>query len=115
MKKILRHDRVRKIDGGFSYIPQRFMTDGFLESLSQKELLLYLFLVIVSDRNGLSYYSYDRICITLEMDIEDYIETRNSLISKDLLAFDGTLFQVLELPPTAPARLARRKDAYDAL
>jgi hypothetical protein len=49
------------------------------------------------------------------MDIEDYIETRNSLISKDLLAFDGTLFQVLELPPTAPARLARRTDAYDAL
>ena len=46
MKKILRHDRVRKIDGGFSYIPQRFMTDGFLESLSQKELLLYLFLVL---------------------------------------------------------------------
>jgi len=115
MKKILRYDRIRKIDGGFSYIPQRFMTLGFLESLSQKELLLYLFLVIVSDRNGLSYYSYDRICTTLEMDIEDYIEARNSLIKKDLLAFDGTVFQVLELPATALARTARKADAYDTL
>jgi hypothetical protein len=70
MKKILIHERVRKINGGFSYIPTRFLTSGFLESLKQKELLLYLFLVIVSDRNGLSYYSYDRICTTLEMDIE---------------------------------------------
>jgi hypothetical protein len=114
MKKILIHERVRKINGGFSYIPTRFLTEGFLESLPQKELLLYLFLVIVSDRNGLSYYSYDRICTALEMDIEDYIEARNSLISKDLIAFDGTVFQVLELPEKAPARPVRR-DAYDAL
>jgi hypothetical protein len=48
------------------------------------------------------------------MDIEDYIEARNSLISKDLIAFDGTVFQVLELPEKAPARPVRR-DAYDAL
>ena len=115
MKKILIHERVRKINGGFSYIPTRFLTSGFLESLKQKELLLYLFLVIVSDRNGLSYYSYDRICTTLEMDIEDYIEARNSLIRKDLIAFDGTLFQVLELPERVPSRPAGRTDAYDAL
>ena len=40
-KKILNRDRVRGINGGFSYIPHRFLTDGFLSSLSQKELLLY--------------------------------------------------------------------------
>ncbi len=102
MKKILRHDRVRKIQGGFSYIPHKFIVDGYLESLHQKELVLYLFLVLVSDRNGLSYYSYDRICTTLEMDIEDYIEARNSLIGHDLLAFDGTVFQVLSLPGCSP-------------
>ncbi len=115
MKKILIHERVRKINGGFSYIPTRFLTEGFLESLPQKELLLYLFLVIVSDRNGLSYYSYDRICTALEMDIEDYIEARNSLIRKDLIAFEGTVFQVLELPEKVHARPVRRTDAYDAL
>ena len=97
-KKVLVPEKVRKIEGGFSYIPHRFITDGYLESLNQKELLLYLFLVLVSDRNGLSYYSYDRICTTLEMDIEEYILARDSLIRQKLIAFDGTLFQVLELP-----------------
>jgi len=47
-KKILNPDRLRRINVGFSYIPHRFLTDGFLSSLSQKELLFYLFLVLVS-------------------------------------------------------------------
>ena len=100
-KKILIRERVRKIEGGFSYVPHRFVTDGFLEALSQKELLLYLFLVIVCDRHGLSYYSYDRICTILEFHLDEYIEARDALIRKDLIAFDGTLFQVLELPALA--------------
>jgi hypothetical protein len=54
-KRVLRPDRVRKINGGFSFIPHRFLTDGFLSALSQKELLLYFFLVLVSDRCGLSF------------------------------------------------------------
>ena len=48
-KKILVPDRVRKINGGFSFIPHRFLLDGFLEHLSQPELLLYLFLVLAAD------------------------------------------------------------------
>jgi len=47
-KKIINPERVRQIEGGFSYIPHRFITDGFLTSLTQKEFLLYLFLVLVS-------------------------------------------------------------------
>lgn len=97
-KKILNPQRVRQINGGFSFIPHRFVLDGFLAALGQKELLLYLFLVVVSDRNGLSFYSYDSICTLLELNLDEYIASRDSLIKKDLIAFDGTLFQVLELP-----------------
>lgn len=32
------------------------------------------------------------------MSVDDYIDARNALIQKDLLAFDGRLFQVLSLP-----------------
>jgi len=32
------------------------------------------------------------------VDIDAYIEARNALIDKDLIAFDGTIFQVLSLP-----------------
>jgi len=97
-KKILNPDRIRCIDGGFSFIPHRFLLDGFLSSLNQKELLLYVFLILASDRNGLSFYSYDRICTLLQLSLEEYIASRDGLIEKDLIAFDGTLFQVLSLP-----------------
>jgi hypothetical protein len=97
-KKILNPKRIRRINGGFSFIPHRFLTEGFLASLEQKELLLFLFLVIVSDRNGLSFYSYDAICNLLQLDVDQYIKARDALIEKDLIAFDGTIFQVLELP-----------------
>ncbi len=97
-KKILVPSRIRRIEGGFSFIPHRFLTDGFLASLSQTEILLYLFLIIVSDRNGLSFYSYDVICTSLQITVDDYVEARDALIRKDLIVFDGTLFQVLDLP-----------------
>ncbi len=72
--------------------------EGFLSSLNQEELLLYLFLVMASDRNGVSFYSYDTICTLLQLSLDEYIASRNSLIKKDLIAFDGILFQVLSLP-----------------
>jgi hypothetical protein len=99
-KKILNPDRIRRINGGFSFIPHRFLCDGFLATLQQKEILLYLFLVLASDRHGLSFYSYDSICTLLQMELDQYINARNGLIEKDLIAFDGTVFQVLELPAT---------------
>ena len=107
-KKVLDKNRIRRIDGGFSFIPHRFLREGFLASLNQKELLLYLFLIMASDREGLSFYSYDKICTLLELSLEEYMVSRNSLIEKDLIAFDGTLFQVLSLPQKQPERQKRR-------
>ena len=107
-KKVLATDRIRRIDGGFSFIPHRFLTDGFLKALSQRELLLYIFLVLAADRYGLSFYSYDRICSFLHMTLEQYTAARDGLIEKDLIAFDGTLFQVLSLP-SRPTQLSMNK------
>ena len=107
-KIILDPGRVRRIQGGFSFIPHRFLTDGFLASLDQTEILLYFFLVLASDRNGLSFYSYDAICTFLKITADDYIEARDSLINKDLIAFDGSLFQVLDLPKEPVQRKQRQ-------
>ena len=115
-KKILNSKRVRRINGGFSFIPHRFLADGFVSALNQHELLLYLFLVLASDRQGLSFYAYDAICSLLEITVEQYIEARNSLMGKGLIAFDGTLFQVLELPAKAPtAKQTEPKDLIDLI
>ncbi len=97
-KTILCPDRVRKITGSFAFIEHRFLRDGFLQSLTHHQILLYLFLVLVGDRNGLSYYSYDKICTLLRITVDEYLLARNGLIEKDLIAFDGHLFQVLSLP-----------------
>ena len=91
-------DRVRKIDGSFSFIPHAFVTHRFFTSLNQHELLLYFLLVLVGDRQGLSYYSQDRLCTMLRMSLDDFITARNGLIEKSLIAFDGFMFQVLSLP-----------------
>lgn len=104
MKKLLTPERVRKINGSFAFIEHRFLRDGFLASLSHQELLLYLFLVLAADRHGLSFYSFDRTCTLLQMATEDYIQARNGLIDKDLLAFDGYLFQVLSLPQSPKSK-----------
>jgi hypothetical protein len=97
-QRILCPERVRKIAGSFAFIEHRFLMDGFFASLDHHELLLHAFLVLAADRYGISFYGYDRICSFLRFTVEDYIEARNQLIEKDLLAFDGTLFQLLSLP-----------------
>ncbi|MGD9163043.1 MAG: hypothetical protein PVG39_31850 [Desulfobacteraceae bacterium] len=33
------------------------------------------------------------------MDLDEYLKAREGLLHKDLIAFDNTVFQVLELPP----------------
>ena len=59
------------------------------------------------DRNGLSFYHYDSICSLLEIPLESYLRARNPLIDKDLIAFDGTRFQVLSLPERPGPERAR--------
>lgn len=94
----IRPDRVRSVRRGFAAIPNRFLHEGFFASLDPLERSLYFFLVLAGDRNGVSYYAYDRICATLEITPDRFIEARNALIELDLIATDGTRFQVLSLP-----------------
>jgi len=101
-KIILCPERVRKIAGTFGFIEHRFLKEGFFYSLSHHELLLYLFLVLASDRNGLSFYGYEKICTFLRITVDEFILARDGLIHKDLIAFDGRTFQLLSLPRQGP-------------
>lgn len=118
-KQPLISDRVRRINGSFAWISHQFIRKGFWNTLTHHELLLYLFLVIVGDRHGLSFYSFDKICSLLSIGTDEYIEARNALIDKDLIAFDGYLFQVLSLPetvtskPDQPLRSLEEMDRHD--
>ena len=102
----IRPDRVRTVRRGFAAIPNRFLHEGFFASLDHVERSLYFFLVLAGDRAGVSDYRYDRICSTLEITVDDLLAARNALIDRDLVATDGTRYQVLSLPssPVAPPR-----------
>jgi hypothetical protein len=102
-KELLCPQRVRKITASFAFIEHRFLQKGYWGRLSHHELLLYLFLVLVADRWGMSYYSYDRIVSLLKLSVDEYIAARDRLIEADLIAFNGQLFQVLSLPEQLPA------------
>jgi hypothetical protein len=109
-------ERVRSIGSqGFAFIPNRFLLDGFLAALGQDELLLYLLLVLAGDRRGMSYYHFETLCGLLRMPREQYIRARNGLIEQDLIAFDGTCFQVLELPAEPRSRPGplRSRDQFE--
>lgn len=98
-KRILNASRVRKIQGSFSWIDHIFITGGFLRDLSAVEILLYFFLVTVSDRNGISFYRDDKICSLLKIGLVSLGEARDVLVSKSLLAYEYPIYQVLSLPP----------------
>jgi hypothetical protein len=97
-KKVVDPDRIRRINGSFAFIEHRFLRDGFFESLTPNELLLYLFLTLVANKDGISWYPYDKICAILKWILDEYLDARNGLICKNLIAFDGHVFQVLDLP-----------------
>jgi len=109
-------DRVRQIAGeGFGFLPHRFLQDGFLSALPPDALVLYVFLVLAANRVGVSFHRYDAICSVLGFHLDRYLHARNALIDGDLIAFDGTRFQVLSLPerPLAPPAPAALRTAAD--
>ena len=108
IKRVLDPERVRKIEGSFSWIDHRFITGGFLKDLSTLEILLYLFLVAVSDRNGLSFYYDDRIASLLKIDLAALGQAREGLVLRSLVAYEPPLYQVLSLP-SRPRILSSRE------
>ena len=111
VKRLLCPDRIRKIEGSFSWIDHRFVTGGFLHDLSMIEILLYLFLVAVSDRNGLSFYHDDRIASLLKIDLPALGKAREGLVGRSLLAYEFPLYQILSLPPRPMALPSKEERA----
>jgi len=97
-------ERIRTINGSFVFVPHAFLRRGFFATLTTEERGLYFFLLLAGDRRGVSFYHYDSICAALECSLDIYLAARNGLIDKDLIAFDGSRFQVLSLPDAPHVR-----------
>jgi hypothetical protein len=94
-----RPDRIRSIRSSFSWIDHRFFREGFDQGLTRLEKLLYLVLVAVSNRDGVSFYSDERLRELLDIrHVHELTGARSELVARDLIAFEGGLYQVLDLP-----------------
>ncbi len=97
-KRVINKERLRKISSSFSWIDHRFINQGFIKELQSIEILVYLFLVTVGDRYGLSFYGDDRICRLLKIDKSSLCSARDKLILKSFIEYKDGIYQVLELP-----------------
>ena len=106
-KHLLRTDRQRQIPPSFSWVDHRLIRHAHLRGCDHSAWALYLFVVTVSDVQGLSYYSDAAISRHLKMELLQLSAARQQLLQADLIAYRKPLYQVLSLPdPAAPVPLA---------
>jgi len=92
-------DRIRRIRGSFSWIDHRFLREGFDQGLTRLEKLLYFVLISVSNQDGVSFYSDERLRELLEIrHPHELTGARSELIARDLIAYEPPFYQVLQLP-----------------
>ncbi len=100
-KRILIHDRVRKIPPSFSWVDHRLLRHGYLEPLPPEAMLIYFFLVLVGDCHGVSFYSDRSIAKILKLLPGQVRQERARLVREGLIAYEAPLYQVLSLPVPA--------------
>ena len=103
IKRVLVRERVRQIPAQFSWLDQRLVRDRHIERCDACACALYLFLVTVSDAQGLSYYSEASITKRLSMAPARLAQARDDLMRLGLIAYEPPLYQVLALDVPAPS------------
>jgi hypothetical protein len=81
----------------FSWVDQRLVREGWLPRCPTESWALYLFLITVSDRRGMSYYSDRAICHHLTWDPIQLDRARDRLLKQGLIGYRTPWYQVLEL------------------
>lgn len=90
-------DRIRRIAGGFGWVDHRLVREHYVEHCSHGALALYLFLVVVADGEGISWWSERSLARRLGMDIDRVRQARAELEAADLVAYEAAVWQVLQL------------------
>ena len=111
MKKyhIPQPQKTRNIKGSFAWIDHRIMRNGFIETMTLQDIALYLFLILVADKNGVSFYRKEKICQAVSLDFSQFEIAKDRLINMKLIAFEGYsvlspngYYQVLPIENKAP-------------
>jgi ABC-type cobalamin transport system ATPase subunit len=91
--------RIRHLPPRFSWLDQRLVTDEHLRHCGRSAQGLYLFLAVVSDASGMSYYSDRSMRLHLNMEQAELATARAQLIECALVIYERPLYQLLSLDP----------------
>lgn len=103
LKQVLRPERLRQVPEQFSWVDQALVQHHLIDRCDARTAALYLFLVTVSDAQGLSYYGAATLAQRLHLSTEELGAARAQLIELELIAYRAPLYQVLALPGTKVA------------
>lgn len=98
-KHLILPELIRKIPKSFAWIDREILWQGYIQKLKPELCTLYLFLVLVADQQGLSFYSDRRICEFLHIKKELLPRFRAELAAQGLIAYQSPLYQLLALVP----------------
>ena len=103
IKQLLWPERLRQVPEQFSWVDQALVQQYFIDRCDARAAALYLFLITVSDAQGLSYYGASTLARRLHLSDEQFAAARQQLIELELIAYRVPLYQVLALPRTVAA------------
>ena len=103
VKQLLRPERLRQVPEQFSWVDQALVQQHFIDRCEARSAALYLFLITVSDAQGLSYYGAATLARRLRLSDEQFAAARQQLIELELIAYRSPLYQVLALPGAVAA------------
>lgn len=87
----------------YSIVDHALLHNGYLRRLSHPALSLYLFLCVVGDRDGRSFYSDRSVCEILRFAIHDIAKVRAELIATGLIDYSAPYWLVKSLSQSAGA------------
>ena len=91
-------ERVRSMPTQFGAVDRRLVYQKHIRGMSTEEIALYVFLQCVSDAEGLSFYSDERICEYLHFSLNGLWKAREGLVEGGFLLYSRPIYQLLNLP-----------------
>ncbi len=101
-RRIIKHpvdpQRLRSMPAQFGAVDRRLVYQRHIRRMSAEQIALYLFLQCVSDPEGLSFYSDERICEELHFSLNGLWKAREALEDAGFLLYSRPMYQLLNLP-----------------
>jgi hypothetical protein len=91
-------EQVRSMPAQFGAIDRQLVYQKHIRRMSTESIALYVFLQCVSDADGLSFYSDERICEYLHFSLNGLWKAREGLLQGGFLLYSRPIYQLLDLP-----------------